>query len=155
MGAVFIAVLLMLLLPIKTLLYFLIFTRFNLRARTSLLASCSLANYSEFGLIVGAVGVETGLLEGKWLVVIAIALSISFVLGATFTALTLPVSLTIPSHMDMKLLQLKRVLQHRIVRSPRTRLLALFLPMSNAFWLRLAVGNLVKQYLDMANRRQP
>ena len=81
-GAVIIAALLMLLLPLKTFLYFILFTRFNLRARTSLLASFSLANYSEFGLIVGAIGVETGMLEGKWLVVIAIALSVSFVIAA-------------------------------------------------------------------------
>ena len=82
LGAVIIAALLMLLLPLKTFLYFILFTRFNLRARTSLLASFSLANYSEFGLIVGAIGVETGMLEGKWLVVIAIALSVSFVVAA-------------------------------------------------------------------------
>ncbi|MCB1179902.1 MAG: cation:proton antiporter, partial [Leptospiraceae bacterium] len=39
-----------LLLPIKTSLYYLILSRFGLRTRSNLLASLSLANYSEFGL---------------------------------------------------------------------------------------------------------
>ena len=82
LNAIGIALLVLLLLPLKSVLYFLMLTRFNLRARTSLLASCSLANYSEFGLIVGAIGVETGMIDGSWLVVIAVALSISFVLAA-------------------------------------------------------------------------
>jgi hypothetical protein len=65
--------------PFKVSLFFLLLTRFTLRARSSLLASLSLANYSEFGLIVGAVGVSSGWIGGEWLVIIAIALSITFV----------------------------------------------------------------------------
>jgi len=53
-----------------------------LRARTSLLTSLSLANYSEFGLIVCAVAVMNGWVGNKWLIVIAIALSISFIVVA-------------------------------------------------------------------------
>jgi hypothetical protein len=63
-------------------LFFGILTRFKLRARTSMLASLSLANYSEFGLIVGSIGVATGWISGDWLVIIAIALSITFILAA-------------------------------------------------------------------------
>ena len=77
-----IALLLALAVPFKAALFFGIFTRFKLRARTSMLASLSLANYSEFGLIVGSIGVASGWMSGDWLVIIAIALSISFILAA-------------------------------------------------------------------------
>ena len=82
MAAVGTALLLVLLIPFKTGLYFLLLTRFRLRSRSAILASFSLANYSEFGLIVGAIAVSSGWLSGEWLVVVAIALSISFVVAA-------------------------------------------------------------------------
>ena len=63
----------------KVILFFFLFTRFNLRARTSLLASFSLANYSEFGLLVSSIGVRNGWIANEWLTIIAIALSISFI----------------------------------------------------------------------------
>jgi predicted Kef-type K+ transport protein len=77
-----IAALLTAVIPIKVGLFFFLLTRFKLRARTSLLASLSLANYSEFGLIVGAIGVSNGWIGSQWLIIIAIALSMSFVLAA-------------------------------------------------------------------------
>lgn len=67
---------------VKSTLLFALMTRFKLRARTSLLATLNLTNYSEFGLIVAAIGVENGWLSSEWLVVIAIALSLSFVISA-------------------------------------------------------------------------
>ena len=72
------AILLVLILPFKTWLYFYITTRFRLRSRTSLFSSISLGNYSEFGLIVAALGVSQGFLPVNWLLIIAIAVSISF-----------------------------------------------------------------------------
>jgi predicted Kef-type K+ transport protein len=60
-------------------LFFLLLSRFKLRARTSLLATLSLANYSEFGLLVAAIGVKNGWIGPEWLITIAIALSISFI----------------------------------------------------------------------------
>jgi predicted Kef-type K+ transport protein len=73
---------------LKTAGFFWLLTRFRLRARTSVLASLSLANYSEFGLIVGAVAVQNGWLSADWLIVIAIALSISFVAASPLNALS-------------------------------------------------------------------
>ncbi len=67
---------------VKSALFFGLLTAFRLRARTSLLASLNLMNYSEFGLIVTAIGVSSGWLDAEWLVIIAIALSVSFVLAA-------------------------------------------------------------------------
>jgi len=67
---------------IKSALFFALMTRFKLRARTSLLATLNLTNYSEFGLIVAAIGVSNGWMHGDWLVTIAIALSLSFLIAA-------------------------------------------------------------------------
>jgi len=67
---------------IKSAFFFGLLTRFKLRARTSLLAALNLSNYSEFGLIVAAIGVANGWMEDEWLTVIAIALSLSFVVAA-------------------------------------------------------------------------
>jgi predicted Kef-type K+ transport protein len=77
-----IAALLVLVMPLKVALFFLLMTRFKLRARTSLLGSLSLANYSEFGLIVAAIGVTNGWIGNEWLIIIAIALSATFVLAS-------------------------------------------------------------------------
>ncbi|MCP4996100.1 MAG: cation:proton antiporter, partial [Gammaproteobacteria bacterium] len=66
----------------KSALFFALMARFKLRARTSLLATLNLTNYSEFGLIVAAIGVTNGWMDSEWLVVIAIALSLSFVVAA-------------------------------------------------------------------------
>jgi len=77
-----IATLLTFVMPLKVALFFFLLTRFKLRARTSLLTSLSLANYSEFGLIVGAVGAANGWIGSEWLVIMVIALSMTFVLAA-------------------------------------------------------------------------
>jgi len=81
-----IAMLLALVMPFKPGLFFSLFTRFRLRARTSLLASLSLSNYSEFGLIVGSIGVAKGWINSEWLVIIAIALSLTFIMAAPLNA---------------------------------------------------------------------
>ena len=66
----------------KVALFYLLLTRFMLRARTATLASLSLANYSEFGLLVGAIGVKNGWIGNEWLIIIALALSLSFILAS-------------------------------------------------------------------------
>lgn len=76
------AALILLLLPIKSVAFFGLLTRFRLRARTSWMASISLSTYSEFGLIVMALGVTKGWVGSEWLVVVAIALSLSFLIAA-------------------------------------------------------------------------
>lgn len=82
LAALGIAAFLALAIPVKAALFFIILTRFKLRARTSLLTSLSLANYSEFGLLVCYVGAKNGWIGNEWLVVMAIALSLTFVLAA-------------------------------------------------------------------------
>ncbi|MHA1152944.1 MAG: cation:proton antiporter domain-containing protein [Alphaproteobacteria bacterium] len=85
--AVLVAVLFVLVLPLKVALFFVLLTRFRLRARSSTLAALSLATYSEFGLIVGAIGVANGWLTADWLAVIAVALAATFALGAPLNAM--------------------------------------------------------------------
>ncbi len=72
---------------IKSAFFFTLLTRFKLRARTSLLATLNLSNYSEFGLIVCAIGVAKGWLAADWLVVVAIAVSVSFVAAAPLNSI--------------------------------------------------------------------
>lgn len=67
---------------IKPILFFGLLTRFKLRARSALLASLNLTTFSEFGLIVAAAGVSNGWIDGLWLIVLAIALSLSCAVSA-------------------------------------------------------------------------
>lgn len=69
-----------LLLPFKFLYSFWIFNKLKLKGRTSFLSSLALANYSEFGLIVVSLSVANGWLHQDWLVILAIAVSISFII---------------------------------------------------------------------------
>jgi len=76
------AVLIAILLPVKTLLFFWLLTRFNIGARTSMLAAISLGCFSEFGLIVANEGYRLNLLSGDWLVLLAVSTAVSFVLAS-------------------------------------------------------------------------
>lgn len=75
-----IALVLTLLLPIKFLLFFLLLSSLKIRARSAFLSSLALSNYSEFGLIVAALSVSANWLDKEWLVIIALAVSISFII---------------------------------------------------------------------------
>ena len=76
-----IALALCLLLPLKGAAFFFLLTRYKLRARTALLAALAITQYSEFGLIVAALGVKLGWMPDDWMAVLAIATSLSFVLS--------------------------------------------------------------------------
>ncbi len=79
---VLIALMLTLFLFIKPLIYFALLIGFKFRARTALLTSFNLSNYSEFGLIVTAIAVQNNWVENEWLIIIAIALSLSFIIAS-------------------------------------------------------------------------
>lgn len=82
----YVALLVALVLPLKMLLFFLLFTRFRLRARTAFIATLGLATFSEFGLIVINEGVLVGLLDERWLIIIALAVAASFVVASMLNA---------------------------------------------------------------------
>ena len=67
---------------LKSALFFGLLTAFKLRARTSLLATLNLTNFSEFGLIVAAIAVTNGWIDTFWLIVVAIALTLSCAISA-------------------------------------------------------------------------
>jgi len=81
-SAMLIALFLTVLVIFKVLLFFVLFTRFKMRARTATLSSLVLANYSEFGLIVGALAVSNAWLTEDWLVTIALALTMTIIIAA-------------------------------------------------------------------------
>lgn len=76
------AVMMNLALPFKALVFFGVLLLFRLRARSAFLAGISLASFSEFGLIVANLGVRQGLLGEEWLVLLALAVALSFALSA-------------------------------------------------------------------------
>ena len=86
--SLFIALILMLAIPAKGMLFMLLLTRFNLRARTAWHATLSLANYSEFGLITAAIGVKMGLIDIQWMIILALSMSFSFLLASPLNTMS-------------------------------------------------------------------
>lgn len=86
-----VSVLLMVLIPVKVALFFGILTRFRLRARTAAMTGLGLANYSEFGLIVAALGVSMGWLSSQWLLIIAVAVAGTFIAASPVNANAHPI----------------------------------------------------------------
>lgn len=79
-----IAGLITLLLPIKFLLFFTLFIKLKLRARTAFLSALALSNFSEFGLIVTSISMGAGWLSKEWLVILSLAVSLSFIFTNVF-----------------------------------------------------------------------
>jgi glutathione-regulated potassium-efflux system ancillary protein KefC len=76
------ALLIVALLPLKSIGFFLLLTKFHLRARSSFMSAMTLSTYSEFGLIVMALCVSQGFVPSDWMATIAIALALSFLIAA-------------------------------------------------------------------------
>lgn len=76
------AVVLLVLLPAQVVLYAVLLWLMRLRRRTAFLAGLVLGNYSEFGIIVVAVGASSGMLDDDWVVVLALAVAVSFAASA-------------------------------------------------------------------------
>ncbi|GAA1990565.1 cation:proton antiporter [Isoptericola halotolerans] len=73
---------LLLLLPLQAAGFALLLWMLRLRRRTAILTGLVLGNFSEFGIIVAAVGADVGMLDEDWLIVISLAVAMSFVLAA-------------------------------------------------------------------------
>lgn len=73
---------LLLLLPVKSFLFFGLFMLFKLRARTGFLATVSLTAYSEFTLIAGTVAAANGFIPETVIVTLGLLTAISFVINA-------------------------------------------------------------------------
>ena len=79
---VLLAVALLAVLPFQVAFYAVLLWAMRLRRRTAFLAGLVLANFSEFGIIVAAVGASAGLLDDRWVVVVSLAVAFSFVVSA-------------------------------------------------------------------------
>ncbi|QYJ05079.1 cation:proton antiporter [Nocardioides panacisoli] len=79
---ILVAVLLVVLLPLQGIAYAVILSLMRLRHRNSVLAALALTNYSEFGLIVVSLSAGIGWLDDQWLVVLALAVALSFLVSA-------------------------------------------------------------------------
>ena len=66
----------------KIALFFSLFALFRFRVRSSMLGALALGTYSEFGLIVTALAVSTGWLDAEWIVTMALAVAVSFIVAA-------------------------------------------------------------------------
>ena len=76
------AVTLLAVLPFQVAFYAVLLWAMRLRRRTAFLTGLVLANFSEFGIIVAVVGASAGLLDERWVVVISLAVAISFAVSA-------------------------------------------------------------------------
>ena len=74
--------LLMLVLPLKSVLFFFLLLAFKLRSRSAFLVSVSLSSYSEFALICIPVGITAGWITTEWAVILALAVTLSFIVTA-------------------------------------------------------------------------
>lgn len=70
------------LLPVKGILFFALFLRFKLTARTAFMSSIALTAYSEFALIVVSAGVASGLIPVTILQMVALLVTLSFMVNA-------------------------------------------------------------------------
>jgi hypothetical protein len=52
---------------------------FGLRGRSAMLAALGLTPYSEFGLIIAAVAADKGIIDASWMVILAVAMGVSFI----------------------------------------------------------------------------
>ncbi|MCM3688815.1 cation:proton antiporter domain-containing protein [Kocuria rosea] len=99
--------LLLVLLPAQAVVFVLLLWVFGLRRRTSVRAGLALSNYSEFALIVGAIGVSAGMLTEDWLVMLSVAVAASFVASTLVNrrGSPLPAALAawLPEHPEQKL----------------------------------------------------
>jgi predicted Kef-type K+ transport protein len=85
-GAINTALWLLLLLPLKGIVFFFLLLGFGLRARTSFLTGLCLTTYSEFGLIVVGAAVANGLLGEQSLAAAALVVAASFAIAAPLNA---------------------------------------------------------------------
>ncbi|WP_409524838.1 cation:proton antiporter [Nitrincola sp. MINF-07-Sa-05] len=90
------------LLPLKGMLFFFLLIIFKLRARSAFLSSLSLTNYSEFGLIVASVVLP------QWLIPLALTVALSFVVSAPLNRLAHPLY----EKMSRRLLPMERECFH-------------------------------------------
>jgi glutathione-regulated potassium-efflux system ancillary protein KefC len=69
-------------LPLQGLLFFALFTRFGLRARTAFVTALALSSYGEFALITVAPLISSGRLEASWTSLLGLVIALSLAIAA-------------------------------------------------------------------------
>ena len=75
-----VALMMLLFVNLKGGLFLLLLSRFKIKARTAFLTSITLGNFSEFALITGVVGFQMGWIPSDWVIIMAVAMSLSFLM---------------------------------------------------------------------------
>src|SRR6056297_1677348 len=75
----------LLILPVKAILFYIFFMAFKFRARTGFLASVSLTAYSELTLIAGIVASQNGYIPDQVIVILGLITAISYAINAPIT----------------------------------------------------------------------
>ncbi|MDC0611620.1 cation:proton antiporter [Vibrio sp.] len=88
LAGIILAFVLLLLLPLKAVLYYWVINRFHFRVRTSFLTTLTLLNFSEFGLIVGGLAYKSGWINTDLLVALAVSVPLSFLVSAPLNKLS-------------------------------------------------------------------
>jgi glutathione-regulated potassium-efflux system ancillary protein KefC len=99
-ASVTIAVVALLVLPLKVAGFVALIPRFGIRARTALHSAITLGTFSEFGLIVVTAGIEEGLLDGDWAAAVAVAVAVSFAIAAPANAARYRIYATFDHRLD-------------------------------------------------------
>ena len=81
-GAFVLAAALLLLLPVRALVYAVVVRLMRMRRRTSVMTGLAMTAYSEFALIVVSVAVRQKLLGGDWTAAVSLALALSFIVSS-------------------------------------------------------------------------
>ena len=81
-GAFVLAAALLLLLPVRALVYAVVVRLMRMRRRTSVMTGLAMTAYSEFALIVVSVAVRQKLLGGGWTAAVSFALALSFIVSS-------------------------------------------------------------------------
>lgn len=81
-GAFVLAAALLLLLPVRALVYAVVVRLMRMRRRTSVMTGLAMTAYSEFALIVVSVAVRQKLLGGGWTAAVSLALALSFIVSS-------------------------------------------------------------------------
>ena len=84
-----VAALITVLTVLRPFVYFALFSAFGLRVRTSYLGALALFSYSEFGLIVAAIAIQSEVLRPEWMTTIALALALSYLLSIPINKISL------------------------------------------------------------------
>ena len=102
------ALLLLLFLPFKSLLFFLLLLVFRLRSRSAFLVALSLSSYSEFALICIPAGISAGWITPEWAVILALAITLSFMVTAPMNR----IAHSLYARLEPKLLPLETTERH-------------------------------------------